>query len=152
MQWKVTMDFKWGHNKWCTLVMGFKEALLLLRGDGLQKAKHLWKDSVRGSCNIPGGKCSLQWWQHRWKGDEFEMYCAGKVVRLDIYKLLMEEWKGWKGKGKNQRWLPKLLGGWWFHILRWSITTFPSILRWTSVYVAGGGGGGAVVTEGCSPG
>lgn len=33
----------------------FKKALLLLSGDGLQEAKHLWRDPVRDSCTISGG-------------------------------------------------------------------------------------------------
>ena len=36
-------------------VICFKNTLLLLSGDGLQEAKHLWKVPVRDSYNISGG-------------------------------------------------------------------------------------------------
>lgn len=38
----------------------FKKALLLLSGDGLQEAKHLWRDPVRDSCNSGGNEFTTE--------------------------------------------------------------------------------------------
>lgn len=62
---------------------------------------------------------SPQRWQHRWKVEEFEIYCAGKINRLDNRLNIEEERRGtWKGIFEDDSYTL------WLHFLRWASIYF----------------------------